>query len=186
MNEDRVRKLVGMNPMDRSNEGLPFTLEDIAISTDVPLSIVEDINRECGFGVVVRDTSVEEPREEEPEKKKSSHGYNSTAWLKKRTEEADKALMVAVNSGKAEPLKLFYQLTGRNIVEKTDVTHHFGADDIAKLHATNNRYLRENGYVEVPGVGQVRSESTLLLPEVRADTGQAEGDNTVGSQALSD
>jgi len=48
--------------------------------------------------------------------------YNSDDWLSLQAMEADKALMLACDSGNAQALRTYYQLTKR-LIEKQEVVH---------------------------------------------------------------
>ncbi len=72
--------------------------------------------------------------------------YDSIAWLKSRTAEADIALMKACATGNAQALKLFNQLMGR-LVEKTEekVTHELNADQLIEIERRARQSLISNG-----------------------------------------
>ena len=106
-----------------------------------------------------------QPRTEEGE-------YDSTAWLKERTPEADEALIKACKSGSPSALKLLYQLLDR-LVEKAEqkVEVQFDSTELAKRHIENRKWLRDNGYMGDDGVGQVQPVTPLLPDKIREDKG---------------
>lgn len=71
--------------------------------------------------------------------------YDSIAYLRGRSPEADKALITSCLSGNASSLKLLKQLLG-DLVEKTEVTLGLTADEIARRNLEAERQLREGGY----------------------------------------
>lgn len=98
----------------------------------------------------------------------ASKSYDPEDWLKNRTEEADRALMVACANGNAAALKLFNQLTNR-LVEKSEQKVEIGlsADEIARRNLEAERRVTEfgSGY----RVESLSSKPPLLPQEIRQD-----------------
>ena len=85
--------------------------------------------------------------------------YDSEAYLRDRTPEADKALLQSMKNGNSSAIKLFYQLLDR-LVEKKEEKIEIGlsADEIARRNLEADRQLRDAGY----RVEKVQKESPIL------------------------
>jgi len=106
--------------------------------------------------------------------------YDSDAWLRGRTDKADQALLKAVQMGSPGAIKIFYQLLDR-LVEKQEAKVEIGlsAAEIARQHIKNQKWLREHGYMENAGVGQVLPELPVFLGNIRESKTPDEGDNSI-------
>ena len=68
---------------------------------------------------------------------------------------------MATKGKSAFAAKTFLQAKGE-FIEKSEVKVGLTADEIARQHLENRRWLRENGYLEKGGIRQVQSKSPLL------------------------
>lgn len=112
----------------------------------------------------------------EDAKLKNAETYDSQTWLEKRTPDADRALLEAIQNGKVGAFELFYKLLDR-LKDKSETEIRFGltADEVARRNLEAERQLREGGF----GVAEVLDESALLSQDIRENQGQQEGDNPV-------
>ncbi len=110
--------------------------------------------------------------------------YDSEAWLKGRTLDMDRALIESARKGSPKSLELFYKLTGRKLIDKSEVDVKIGrsGDEIARANLRAERELRESGY----RVEEVPKKSVILHEELCVGSGQCEaGDSQVGTLAPS-
>ena len=105
----------------------------------------------------------------EDEELSDNGGYDSETWLRNRTPDADRSLVLAMQRGNANALKLFYTLLNR-LVEKTEHKVELGlsADEITRRNLEAERQLRLEGY----GMAEVSEKPPLLPEEVCMDNKQ--------------
>ncbi len=97
--------------------------------------------------------------------------YDSIEYLKSRAREIDEALLTSCRAKSPGSLKIYYQLIDE-LKEKTEVTHKFDADTIARLNDRADRQLDEYRKERVGGNGvdNVSKVPALLPGDLREDT----------------
>ena len=175
-------KILSTTQLERERQGLPITVTDIAKHLGVkrktvtrwlkelPEYIEGKVQEEEELGKCDIIRKVQKSIYSDSLPKTEEGEYDSTAWLKERTPEADEALIMACKSGSPSALKLLYQLLDR-LVEKTEqkVDVKVDATELAKRHIENRKWLRDNGYMGDDGVGQVQPVTPLLPDKIRED-----------------
>jgi len=106
--------------------------------------------------------------------------YDSDAFLRSRTPEADQSLIASVLKGNQGAFKIYYELLKR-LEPKTDVkvTLERSAEERAREYIETQQWLREHGYLNSPRIEPVQPESALLPEQIREDTPSDKGDNPV-------
>ena len=97
--------------------------------------------------------------------------YDSIAFLKTRTREADEALILAVNAGNPTAQKIYRQVIGQ-LVEKAETTHIFevSADEHIRIAREADKRISElSGAAD--GTQGLQPKSSLLPEKIRPGSG---------------
>jgi len=104
-----------------------------------------------GYSTKTISTTISKLKEAE-----SIEGYDSPDWLTRRTPDADRALLRAVQSGNAQALRTFYQLLNR-LTDKSEVELKIGlsAEEHRRIKRERDRRLQEELGKRASGTGSL-------------------------------
>ncbi len=135
------------------------------------------------YGMTLRGLEMWDKKLDNPISPRKIAHYDSTEYLKSRTMEVDEALINSILERKSpKNIQTFYQLTGRDLVEKSkvDVKVDISADAIIGHVLRAEKEIRASGY----GSGQMPGQSPVLHDPLRLDTGLGTAeDSPMGSVA---
>lgn len=158
-------RILQLDELERSRQGLPVSTREIASFLGVTFSTVTHWRQNLP-------SYLESLEKRKGEKKKIlaimeqlSPQDEPMDWLRKRTQDANEALLKSVQKGSPASIRTFYQLLGL-LSDKVEVKIGLSADEIARRHLGARQELREQGYVVTgeggEGVGEVSDEPALL------------------------
>ena len=137
------------------------------------------------YGMTLRTLEQWDERIDNPISKRKIEKYDSESFLKDRTLEIDEALIQSCIKGSPKALELFYKLTGRKLIDKSEVDVKLGlsADEVIRRLLNAEREARElnNGDNEMSGKSEVLHDKLLSSPRQRGA-----GDNPLATLATPD
>ncbi len=181
--KEEVLSILRKSPIQRGLEGLPVTMDEIAVKYHMSPATVSLWNRMSVHSVRVDlPVTLEEAKPPAEVKKKIGRPlkYDYQSYLRSRTREIDEALISKALSGHVNAIEQFNKLLGR-LTDKSEVKiGPINAQEFIKRNLEAERELRDRGYrvlrADGPGVADVPGERPILPEPVRVDSEREHGE----------
>ncbi len=171
---DKVKELLKISPIERGMMDEPVSLEEISLKYNIPISIVEELNK----GDIVKeekvvevdeekDEEVEEEDKELPKVRGINKGekYDAKRHIKRNLPQVTKALLKKAIAGNVNAATLAYKIMGL-ITEKNEIKIEAPTrEEIMRRNLEAERDLRKLGFRVKRADGQVL-EDGLVVPQL--------------------